>query len=248
MRPLDQIMPPVELVLNMEPEELGAKLLFVLRDVAADNSMSMVNRNGFVASLFTPQGGRQSPAFPIKLRESVELAVTEAWVWLEAQGFLIPAPGENGRNGYRVLSRRAAQFEDDTDFTRYSASRYLRKELLHPAIANSVWSAFLRGEYDVAAFQAMKAVEVKVRQAAEYGQAEVGVPLMRKAFDPRIGPLTDKELEGGERQAMSDLFAGAMGSFKNPQSHRNVNLTDPVEAMEVVMLANNLLRIVDRRG
>src|SRR5689334_15036267 len=56
---------------------------------------------------------------------------------------------------------------------------------------------------------------------------------MRKAFDVETGPLTDTTTEPSERQALSDLFAGAIGTYKNPHSHRDVLLTDPAEAVEI---------------
>jgi uncharacterized protein (TIGR02391 family) len=86
-----------------------------------------------------------------------------------------------------------------------------------------------------------------VRDAGGFSASDLGVDLMRKTFHEDKGPLTDKSVEKSERQATSSLFAGAIGSYKNPHSHRDVNLDDPDEAMEIVSLANHLLRIVDRR-
>jgi uncharacterized protein (TIGR02391 family) len=57
----------------------------------------------------------------------------------------------------------------------------------------------------------------------------------------------DQEAEPGEREAMSALFAGAIGMFKNPTSHREVDFDDPTEAAEIVLVADLLMRILDQR-
>jgi uncharacterized protein (TIGR02391 family) len=126
-----------------------------------------------------------------------------------------------------VLSRRARKFENAAECANYAVARRLPKETLHPRISGPVWMSFMRGEFDTAAFQAMKAVEVAVREAAGLAASDLGTKLMRKAFDVETGPLTDKTAEPAERQALSDLFVGAIGTYKNPHSHRDVLLSDP---------------------
>jgi uncharacterized protein (TIGR02391 family) len=92
----------------------------------------------------------------------------------------------------------------------------------------------------------MKAVEVSVRAAAGLGDNVIGVKLMNEAFKAEGGPLTDNSAEAGERVGRMSLFAGAIGCYKNPHSHRDVNLAIRWR-IEIILLANHLLRIVDAR-
>jgi uncharacterized protein (TIGR02391 family) len=177
----------------------------------------------------------------------VEEAVREAWAWLEGQGLLIKTPGYIGHNPLRSLSRRARQLANEPDARKVFSARRIPKETLHHAIREDVWSLYLRGKYDQAVLVAMKAVEVAVREAAGFTDADYGTDMIARAFNENNGPLRDPAAQPSERIALRNLFVGAHGSYKNPHSHRNVPLDDPDEAAEIIMLANHLLRIVDSR-
>jgi hypothetical protein len=43
-----------------------------------------------------------------------------------------------------------------------------------------------------------------------------------------------------------EFFKGAIGLFKNPASHRRVDFTDATAAAEVVLLADLLMRLLDK--
>jgi uncharacterized protein (TIGR02391 family) len=169
--------------------------------------------------------------------------LSEAMNWLIAQGLVArDKPGQSSpqsifvtRTGKRVLSEGIAGV---------MAAARLNVDL-HKRLAR-VRTQFLVGEYELAAFAAMREVEIRVRELAKTEKSLIGVKLMRGAFKPDGGPLADPNLDQGEQVGMMELFAGAIGTFKNPPSHRQVDYNDPTEASEVVMLADLLMRILDR--
>jgi uncharacterized protein (TIGR02391 family) len=171
--------------------------------------------------------------------------IAEAVNWLVAKGLASRDRPEQvagsastifvTRLGHRVLREGLAPIE--------AAERL--SVALHDRIS-SVRSQFLLGKYELAAFEAMREVEIRTRQLAGADTSLVGVRLMRESFNPDTGPLADSSLDRGEQVALMDLFAGAVGTFKNPPSHRQVNYDDPTEASEVVLLADLLMCLLDR--
>jgi uncharacterized protein (TIGR02391 family) len=168
-------------------------------------------------------------------------ALAEACEWLHHSG-LVAEPSGIGDGFITRLGRQVL----DRGLPHLGAVERLGRVGLHPRI-ETVRTQFLLGEYELAAFAAMKQVEVRVRELGGYDVAAIGRQMMRDAFKPGEGPLHDPAAERGEQQGLSDLFAGAIGVFKNPTSHRVVTFSDPMEAAEVVGLASLLLRILDRR-
>ncbi|MET7949074.1 TIGR02391 family protein [Micromonospora sp. NPDC005324] len=177
-------------------------------------------------------------------RSDAALALSEAWNWLESHGLIAWDLGSDTDKSFAISRKGRQLLQDGLRWLR--AVERLDVELV-PALERVARPQFLRGDFELAAFAAMKEVEVQVRAKAGLGTGpdEVGVKLMTKAFR-QGGPLFRGELEGGESIAQMNLFQGAIGLFKNPSSHRRVDFTDATEAAEIVLLADLLLRLLDK--
>jgi uncharacterized protein (TIGR02391 family) len=236
------LVPNVTDLLALDVEDLAGVIFEALPSMLQNGA---VHIQAIATSPF-PQLG---PSYPHGTRGPVGHAISEAVVWLEVQGLIFQDPGQHSWGWYRI-SRRGAGVQGRAGVAAYKAAHVLPADLMHPALAR-VRPQFLRGDYDVAVFQAFKIVEVQVRHAANakgagYPDDLVGVPLMRKGFHIDTGPLTDKELVPAEREAMQALFAGAIGHAKNPNGHRDVAVKAETAA-RLIIFASHLLDLVDER-
>ncbi|MYM30630.1 TIGR02391 family protein [Duganella sp. CY15W] len=237
MPTLYALVPDAEALLALQPEELAGLGLELITSVTPEDGIG----SPLHPSSFThPQ---TLGAFPVESRDEVAHAMAEGWNWLVREGLIAPKPGDT--SGWHFVTRRGKQLNNRAGVEAYASSVILPRGMLHPSTLQCCWSAFMRGEYDTAVFQAFRELEVAIRAVGGYSADDIGVPLAQKAFGEK-GPLTDKSAPAGERVALLNIMTGALGSYKNPHSHRRVHL-NAVDASEMIVMASHLMKIVDSR-
>ncbi len=247
MSKLHELFPTADALLEQTPETLAPVLL---RIAAAGRQAGGMFWPGAATQVTVGSGmtAENQHAYPYHKQRQVDALVNETFEYLRRNGLILPAPDVNGAHGWMVLSRggqAALEAPDGVDQIR--ALRSFPKALLHPSIAADVMAAFHRGDFPTSVRDALTAVEIAVREAGGYSQDDYGVDLMRKAFNSASGPLADMSLPENERKGYEHMFAGAIAALKNPHSHRKVTICDIQEAMDQVLHASYLLRIIDAR-
>lgn len=170
--------------------------------------------------------------------------LSDALGWLVANGLLAPSADD----GVWRVSERGRRVAKEQDMGSLLAEQRLAVDM-HTALDNAR-SIFALGTHDAAVLEAMKQVEERVRQLS--GLAGLGADLMRRAFSPgkpgtAAGPLADPGVsDPNESRGVMELFAGAIAAFRNPAAHRPIDYSDPTEAAEVILLADLLLRMLER--
>jgi hypothetical protein len=147
MPPIHQIVPDPQTLLALEVPEAA---LVLLQYLASNSEGATAMRPALIGNVFndsvTPANGYISKD-PKAARYKAEITqhLIAAWQWLLREGLLLPAPGNT--QGWVYVSSRGHTAISKEAFDRYRHAALLPQALLHPAIAATAFSAFLRGEY-----------------------------------------------------------------------------------------------------
>lgn len=171
--------------------------------------------------------------------------VAEAVAWLFSQN-LFADDGEPGVSAAHMVTRLGHSIKTREDFSSYANGSLLPRELLRVDLAEIVLPLFLAGHYDDAVGAAFKRLEIMIRHEGKYSDEDYGVEMARKAFG-KGGALEDVSTVKSEREAFAHLYAGALGYFKNPHSHRDVGIDDACIAASRILFANELMALLHLR-
>jgi uncharacterized protein (TIGR02391 family) len=249
-RRLLQIVPTPDQVLMLTTEELARALLEDMQAGERDPTAGMAMRGGLGAALVTPGMFNSIRQNPRELQTQLDRAGRAAYALLEQGGFIEEHPDTiNAMHGYLVLTPSGKT--ELVDYERIRVRGLLKEEMLHATLRGKIYSDFAADELDVAVNEAFRTVEIEVRRAAglpekENGKPVVGRPLMHRAFSLG-GPLSRTTDTKTECEALVGLFDGANSHFRNPVAHNRRTFADVLEAMEELMFASRLLRLIDER-
>jgi uncharacterized protein (TIGR02391 family) len=245
-RRLLQIVPTPEQILALTPAELAYALLEDMQAREQDQNGGMAMRNSLGAALVTPTFFNSIRQNPRELQTRLDKVGRDAYASLERCGLIEAHQGVNGMNGYMLLTPKGRSTTELVDFERVRVRGLLRQEMLHPTLRGKVYSDFAADELDSAILEAFKTVEIEVRNAAGLSDNEHGKTMMCKAF-ALGGKLSASGDTKADCEALVGLFVGALNRFRNPGAHTRRTFADVLEAMEELMFASRLLRLVDER-
>ena len=232
-------------------DELG---LWLLRSLCSDEAATF--QRAATIDRLVRQAGKKLPRNAAYRRTNnpddvphLAKALAEAWAWLRTNGLVAESAealiaGQMPVPGYEFVTRLGERVVAHERPLEWISATWRLALPLHPRLDERARRQFVMGEFEAAVFIAMKEVEVAVRERAGLADTVIGTDLMNKAFGDQ-GPLSNPSRPKAERDGVQSLYRGAMSVFKNPTSHRSVELSDPVEAAEMVLLADLLLRMLD---
>ena len=119
--------------------------------------------------------------------------------------------------------------------------------ITQPELINTTRKLFIDGYFSLAVEEGFKQVNNTVKNKAK--QSIDGASLMRTVLSPKSPLLKLNRLktqsQRDQQQGYMDIFAGCMTGIRNPRAHQHQHLDDADVALELLVLANHLLKMIN---
>ena len=120
--------------------------------------------------------------------------------------------------------------------------------ITQPELINTTRRLFVDGYFALAVEEGFKQVNNTVKTKAN--QSIDGASLMRTVLSPKSPLLRLNRLktqsQRDQQQGYMDILAGCMTGIRNPRAHEHQYLDDVDIALELLVLANHLLKMINQ--
>ena len=130
------------------------------------------------------------------------------------------------------------------DYQARSLERQFDELVTSQDLVDATRQLFIDGHYANAVEDAFKCLNNAVKEKS--GISSDGDGLMRRVFSANSPILRlnlfQSESDENEQRGYMDIFAGVMTGIRNPRAHEHEIVDDPEAALEMLIIANHLMR------
>lgn len=169
----------------------------------------------------------------------------EAVAWLVIHG-LLAETYDTLNTGWLFITRLGREVVKTNGATPGGVAIALRvMDLLPPEIRTKITPSLLAGDFDLAVIAACKAVEIRMRERTGLSSHDSGRRLAKKFFERVSSTSLQRTDRPGVLKDEEHLFEGIFGLYRDRAAHEAPHIDSAEYALEVVVAAAHLLRIVD---
>lgn len=181
--------------------------------------------------------------YNIKLDQDEIIKLHEIVHELKTKGFIIKDPDQNS-DKFILLTQKGKKIYESNSTTIPSIP--FDQMNFHPIISKSSQSLYESDHYDLAIFEAFKAVNNFVKNKSERFDLD-GKSLMSTCFNTKSPILKFNDMktesEKNEQEGFMHLFMGAMHGIRNPLAHNEMYFqADSIKTLEYLSFASLLIR------
>jgi uncharacterized protein (TIGR02391 family) len=167
--------------------------------------------------------------------------VNKAWNWIDRQGFIEPAQGQNGKNGWRLLTDEGRAIAEGANLDEIKARLEFPRGLLHKAIIEKCEGRFMSGHYADAAEKSFAVVRDRLRELTSYEKGADAFGRGKLHIKGAIAPHVDEDFNQGVK-----FLTMAIDMFRNEKGHTSeTGVNEPTKALQYLIMSSLAMRHLD---